>query len=226
MNAQASWALGLGLLFAVVDWAAVIRANKRVEYVFKPAALLAIIAGALLLVDRTGWHWVALWFVPALGASLLGDVFLMLRDDRWFLPGLVAFLMAQICYIIGFNETVPPATSLWLLVPVAVLDWLVLSRVVRGTRDSGAPEMDVPVILYGLVLSLTLFSGWATWFRPGWSDPARLLASAGTTLFFASDLMLAWDRFVRQSRVLQVAVIITYHLAQLALAVVIGLAPR
>jgi hypothetical protein len=77
-------------------------------------------------------------------------------------------------------------------------------------------------VAYGVMLSLTLFSGWATWFRPDWSTSARTLVSAGTTLFFCSDLMLAWDRFVHRSRVLQVAVIVTYHLAQLALALVVG----
>ena len=34
--------------------------------------------------------------------------------------------------------------------------------------------------------------------------------------------MLAWNKFVRPSRLLHVAVIVTYHLGQLALALTVG----
>jgi len=214
-------ALGLGLILAVVDWIAVAGEIKRLEWVFKPATLVAILIGAGLLIGHTGPRRLGLWFLPALGFSLLGDILLMLPGDRWFAPGLGAFLVAQLCYIVGLNETLPPASSLWLLALVAVIDLIVLPPVVRGARASGAAALQLPVVIYGVVLSLTLVSGWATWFRPTWPLVGRLTVSAGTTLFFASDLMLAWNKFVRQSRALEVGVIVTYHLAQIALALTI-----
>jgi uncharacterized membrane protein YhhN len=216
-------ALGIGLLLAMADWVAVIRRSKRLEYLCKPAALIAMIIGAWLLMRHTGARYLASWFVPALIFSLLGDVFLMLPGDRWFPLGLGAFLVAQLCYIIGLNPTLPPTAALWLLVPVVVADLIVLPPVVRGARASGAAALQVPVVAYGVILSLTLLSGWATWFRPDWPSVGRLAVSAGTTLFFASDLMLAWNKFVRRSRTLEIGVIVTYHLAQIALALTIWL---
>ena len=214
--------LGLGLILAVVDWIAVIRESRRLEYAAKPATLVAIIAGAWLLALQTGGDRLAWWFVSALAFSLLGDILLMLPGDRWFALGLGAFLIAQICYVTGLTPTLPPVGSLWLIIVIAALDLFVLPKIVCGVRDCGAPELRAPVVVYGIMLSLTLFSGWATWFRPSWSNGARLLASAGVALFFSSDLMLAWNRFVHRSRALHVAVIVAYHLAQLALALVVG----
>ncbi len=213
----------LGLVFAIVDWIAVVIEHKPLEYVAKPATLLAFIAGAGLVAMATGGGRLALWFLLALVFSLLGDVFLMLPGDRWFPLGLGAFLLAQICYVVGLTPTQPPAAALWLFVPIVALDLLVLPRVIRGASERGAPELRIPIVVYGLALSLTLFSGWATWYRPGFAADVRLLASVGTTLFFCSDLMLAWDRFVHRSKALRLAVIVTYHLAQLALALAVGI---
>ena len=216
------WMLLLGMCCAVVNWVAVARGIRRLEYIFKPATLLAFVIGAWLLGQRAGGGLLALWFVVALGFSLAGDIFLMLPDEKWFVPGLLAFLVGHLSYIIGFNPTWPPVGAIAIVAVVAVVDWIVLPKVIRGVRDSGAPKLQGPVIGYGVILSLMLVSAWATWFRPTWGSAGRLLASFGGTLFFASDLMLAWNKFVRPSKLLHVAVIVTYHLGQLALALTVG----
>jgi uncharacterized membrane protein YhhN len=215
-------AFALALVFAAVDWVAVVRRVKRLEYVYKPLTLVAVIAGAYLL--RLGPHDPRLlrWFLPALILSLAGDIFLMLPGERWFLWGLGAFLVAHLCYIAGFTPSLPPPAALWLLVPIVVLDVVVIPRIAAGAVRSGSSEMRGPIIAYGVILSLTLFAGWATWFRPGWPLAGRVTASLGATFFFLSDLMLAWDRFAARSHALHVAVIVTYHVAQLALALTVA----
>jgi uncharacterized membrane protein YhhN len=224
LDAAALWVLAAGLAVALLNWIAVWRRMKRLEYVSKPATLVAFIVAAWLLARHTGWCWVAIWFLPALVLSLVGDVLLMLPSERWFLPGILAFLLAQIAYIIGLNATLPPPGAFLLLPVLALVDWVVLRRLVGGVNASGVPELRVPVIVYAVVLSLTLFSGLATWFRITWGWQTQVAAGVGGALFFTSDLMLAWNRFVRQSRILHAAVMVTYHLAQLALVMVIGLA--
>ncbi len=214
----------LGLCCAIVNWVAVARGIRRLEYVFKPATLMAFVIGAWLLGQRVGGGRLALWFVVALVFSLAGDIFLMLPDEKWFMPGLLAFFVGHVCYIIGFNLTWPPVGTIAIVAVVAVVDWIVLPKIIRGVRDSGSPKLQAPVIGYGVILSLMLVSAWATWLRPAWGSVGRLLAGLGGTLFFASDLMLAWNKFVRPSRLLHVAVIVTYHLGQLALALTVGFA--
>ena len=48
---------------------------------------------------------------------------------------------------------------------------------------------------------------------------AVVIGIIGALLFMTSDTILAINRFVRPSRVLRVAVMVTYHLAQAALVV-------
>lgn len=220
LTTGASWALGIGIVCAVVDWVAVVRRHRHLEYVAKPATLVAFVFAASQMGGSGG---LAGWFRWALVFSLAGDVFLMFPAERWFLPGLVAFLVSHIFYIIGFNLDLPPVGMVVPLLLAALLDWVVLRRIVAGLRRSGGANLRLPVIVYGAVLSLTLVSGWTTWFRPGWTVTARIAATVGATLFYTSDLMLAWDRFVQQSRLLRVLVIVTYHLGQLGLVLVVGL---
>ncbi len=209
------WAFVPAALFAVLDWAAVIGQWKRVEYICKPATMVALIAAVLLLTRMDTAFEVA--FLLGLTFSLLGDVALMLPGDRWFLAGLVAFLLGHLGYITGFNRTPLPLTALVLLPVIGLLDVLIVRRLVEGLVAHGMDELRFPVIVYSVILSLTLASGWSTIFRPSWSTIARVVAILGGTLFFLSDLMLAWDRFIRRSQLLHVLVIITYHLAQFAL---------
>ena len=68
-----------------------------------------------------------------------------------------------------------------------------------------------------------LFSAWATLFSPAWTGAGRVAVIVGATLFFASDSMLAWNKFVVPSHRMHVAVIVTYHLAQIALAATLAL---
>ncbi len=216
--------LAMALGAAVMDWFAVAGRRKRLEYLLKPTTMVLILMGAIGFARSAGNWPFAGWFLAALALSLLGDIFLMLPGYRWFVPGLGAFLLAHLCYVAGFNiPHLPPASSGWLGIPIAVIAVWALRRVLLGVRASGSRELEGPVLIYGVVLSLTLFSGWASWWRADWTLPARLAASVGVTLFFSSDLMLAWDRFVQRSHALHVAVIVTYHLAQIFLAAVIAL---
>ena len=42
----------------------------------------------------------------------------------------------------------------------------------------------------------------------------NVLAAVGASLFFASDALIAWNRFVRPRAWVPVAIMVTYHLAQ------------
>jgi alkenylglycerophosphocholine hydrolase len=214
------WPLGLAFVAALVNWYAVARANKHLEYVFKPATLVAVILGAWLLTRGPHDEWQARFFIPGLTFSLAGDVFLMLPGERFFLPGLVSFLLAHLSYIAGLNSTLPPVApgALLLLVVIAVLGVTLFSRIQAGLRARDQTPLRLPVALYSVVISLMLFSAWATLWRADWSDSRRALVIVGASLFFISDALLAWNKFVRPFAPAQLAIIVTYQLGQLALA--------
>ena len=87
------------LAIAIIDWVAVWRGWSKMRLMSKPLTLM------LLLIWFTSigfWQGGLLWFGLALVFSLLGDIFLLW--EKFFAPGLGSFLLAQICYVIGFTQ--------------------------------------------------------------------------------------------------------------------------
>lgn len=208
--------LGLALSSALANWIAVARPNRALECIAKPSAL-----GFLLL-----WFWQkthgangSLWFSLGLAFSLVGDLFLLSR--RGFLGGLVAFFLAHACYILGFNTPLAEVSPLWSL-PIALVLALSAARLLRRIASAmvgrGERQLVLPVYLYGLIISLMLLSALMTLFRLDWSAPAALAAASGATLFYFSDLILAWDRFVTPLPRGRLWNMVLYHLGQFALA--------
>lgn len=203
---------------AAIDWFAVTRGNKRLEYIFKPAAMVGVIALTLSLTLEPHDVWQTRWFLVGFGLSLGGDVFLMLPNARLFVFGLGAFLLAHVCYIVGLNPTLPPLNAWVLLLPIALVVGAVVWQVVKSLRAGHQTALVAPVMVYGVAMGLMVFSAWATLFRPDWNGVRVLFVIVGATLFFVSDGMLSWNRFVRPFAGAQLAIMVTYHLAQMALA--------
>jgi uncharacterized membrane protein YhhN len=212
----------LALIIAVLDWIAVARKWKRIEYFAKPATMLALLAW---LGVNNGFQGSMLWFALGLLFSLGGDIFLMLPREQ-FIPGLVSFLIAHICYLIGFNSANPVynAASLILLVVVMFTGYLVYRRVALGLQASGQSKLKLPVLVYSIVISLMLFSALSTLIQPDWRIYAAVFASSGALLFFISDTTLALNKFVSPIPKARVITMVTYHLGQIL--IVLGAALR
>lgn len=219
---QATFVLGLAV--AVVDWIAVSRDLRRLEYFAKPAVMLILIAG-LLLSGKILPSAIGLLFLAGLLFSLLGDIFLMLPSDC-FIAGLLAFLAAHVLYVWAFNLeglvlTLPSAALAILVGAVAIP---ILLRIRKGLKATGRLRLWPPVAIYGVVLAATLWSTFCTALRPSWPLTAAAIVSVGGALFFASDALNAWERFVFRFRGSRVLVMVTYHLAQYALSAGVVLA--
>jgi len=211
-------ALLLGLVFAAAlgDWVAVARGWKRVERILKPATLALLFAWLLV---TTGLRGSLLWFGIGALCSLAGDTFLLF-SERWFVAGLAAFLLAHVAYIVGFNQPLPDVSLLWSLGLAIVLGLSaarLLRRIVDGLVAKNQRQLVRPVVLYGTVLTLMLLSALLTSLRTDWQATPALLVSAGAILFFGSDMLLAWDRFVTPVKNGRVLNMIAYHLGQIAL---------
>ncbi len=210
--------LAVPMTFAVGDWFAVAHHRRGLEYLCKPAVMIALLGCVWLWTEGPHDVWQARFFLPGLAFSLAGDTFLMLRRERLFLAGLVSFLLAHVCYIVGFNPALPPWPSITVLIPIAGAGTVTVRRIARGLHDRGAHTLLAPVAAYGIVISLMVFSAWATLFRPGWGARRVGLAVIGGSLFYVSDILLAWDRFVEPFHRARLLVHATYHLGQMALA--------
>ncbi|NOY98543.1 MAG: lysoplasmalogenase [Chloroflexi bacterium] len=209
--------LALTLTSAVLDWYAVYKGWKKIEYLVKPLTMVFLF---LWLVFSAGLSGALLWFGLGILLSLAGDVFLMF-SERWFIAGLAAFLLAHVGYIIGFNQPVPPFNvfGLALAVFTAILAAQLYKKIAAGLVAGGKPGLRGPVLAYTAVISLMLLSAMQTLLRLDWAPGAALAVSAGAALFMFSDVILAWNRFVapiKNGRVINMA---SYHLGQIALIV-------
>jgi len=206
VNAVAATSLAAAGLVALVDWWAVATDRRRVEYVAKPLTLVLLIGAAAAIdpADRTQ----RAWFLVALCLSLVGDVALMLPRDR-FVAGLSAFLLAHVAYVVGMVVRATSLPALAVGSAAALIAIFVLGRRIIA----GAPgPLHTPVAGYVVVISIMVAAAIGT--TEAW-------IITGALLFYVSDALIGWTRFVADIRHGRVAVMVTYHLGQAGL--VLGL---
>jgi uncharacterized membrane protein YhhN len=196
---------GIAVAAAVANWIAVGRGLARVEYVAKPLTMAALVAVGLTLEPADPTR--RAWFVAAGVCSLAGDVFLMLPRDR-FVAGLSSFLVAHLCYVAGLSRGDASAMSIGAGVVMVTAAVAVAGRpVVTAVRRDHAALL-APVLVYLVVISAMVVAAVAV---------GPVVATAGAALFYVSDTLIAWHRFVRVLPWAPVAIMVTYHLGQAGL---------
>lgn len=219
-----NWLLGLAFVLAAAEWTAEWHGKRRLEAALKPAVMLVLIAWVL---GFAGIEGKLLWFVLGLAFSLLGDVFLLLPPERFFLPGLAAFLIAHLWYVAALwafplaPESVLPAVLLAVL--ILVVGVRVFRRLRQGLIDSDKAALLLPVGVYAAAISLMLFSAGYTLTSPDWSTAEAFPVAFGGLLFYISDIINAWLRFVAPVKNGRFWVMSSYHLGQIGLAVGVAL---
>ncbi|MCA1727525.1 MAG: lysoplasmalogenase [Actinobacteria bacterium] len=224
--------VGLAVVTAAFNWWAVAREDKGAEYLLKPLTIAFLIAAAVAFRgDNDETQWVLT--IVALAFSGLGDIFLMLRRQR-FRDGLACFLVAHLAYVLAFGTLALNARSGIALAAVLGVGGALYLRLRRGMVEGDQADLAVPVALYFLAIAAMAASALLTpWRIPpmappgrvqillGYSDPwttaKSALAIAGALLFMTSDSLIGWTRFVRPVRYGPVAIIVTYHVAQVLL---------
>jgi uncharacterized membrane protein YhhN len=206
------------LVVAVTDWVAVAKGWRKIEIIAKPATMM-LLFGYLALAGGFGAT-PLICFGLGILFSLAGDVFLLFASTRWFLFGLVAFLLAQVAYILGLNIPLGEPSSLWAIgigIVLAMTTGRILRRILAGVREKGQPRLVVPIVIYGTVITLMVLSAILIIYRVDWKTSASGLVSVGAILFYSSDMILAWNKFVKPVRNGRLMNMIAYHLGQIAL---------
>ena len=202
----AAWGLlAAAAVFAVGNWIAVDRGHRRLEWVCKPATL-ALLIGVAVALDPTDGAQRA-WFLAALVLSLAGDVFLMLPKER-FVEGLAAFLLGHVAYIVGLGHEAALVPLVVGAAVVSVVTAVVGRRILASVQASDEPDLVAPVAAYMAVISAMVATAVGT---------LEAVAIAGAALFFLSDALIAWNRFVEPVPRARLAIMVTYHLGQAGL---------
>jgi len=212
----------LAIIFAGLESLALYKGIRKLEFVVKPAVMICLF---IWLYTTAGLQGATLWFGVGILFSLAGDISLLFID-RFFMLGLVNFLLGHVAYLIGFNTPLPQTTTVWsfgLAFMIGIGSVRVLRRIVGSIRAKGQKRLVVPVIIYGTVITLMLLAAMLTLFRLDWDATAALLVSFGAALFYFSDIVLAWHRFVspiKNGRMLNIGM---YHIAQIMIVTGVGM---
>ena len=78
--------------------------------------------------------------------------------------------------------------------------------------------MRIPVAIYSIVIQLRLLLAMVTMTDPAWGVGASGLVGLGAFLFYLSDIVLAWLKFVapiQNGRIINIGL---YHLGQICIA--------
>jgi uncharacterized membrane protein YhhN len=143
----------------------------------------------------------------ALVLCLIGDVALLPAVDQ-FVVGLASFLLGHIAFVVMFALR---GFDLWAMAGVAVVGCAgllgtIAAPIVRGATARG---LGVPVRGYLVVITSMCVLGWAT---------GNWLIMVGSAAFIISDSILGWGQFVTEKKWIHLAIMVTYHVAIVSLA--------
>jgi uncharacterized membrane protein YhhN len=203
-------------LVLLIDLVAVYLNNESLRFITKPL-LMPLLAIYLLLQTNSATSGLKAWIFLALFFSWVGDILLLFdeRGPNFFLFGLSAFLVAQVCYIVFFHnirmrEYIRGNALLLLLV-------IVYYSILISVLSPYLGNMKLPVRIYGVVLSFMVML--AMHAMLGKNKKAALWMMMGAILFVTSDSLLAFNKFFSSFDYAGLIIMLTYGLAQLFITV-------
>ncbi|MEO5682859.1 MAG: lysoplasmalogenase [Chitinophagaceae bacterium] len=179
--------------------------------------LLAIILFAGFMLSSIQFLPLRYYIAAALFFSWLGDVFLLpqMKGNDWFMAGLGSFLLAHAMYILFFLRVRGRQQH-----PVAYKGYLVILLIIYaiGLFVFLYPYIENlrwPVALYAITIIAMLVTAIHA-FKNNTLQAARYCIT-GAALFVVSDSLLALNKFYQVFPGANIAIMLTYGLAQVAL---------
>jgi uncharacterized membrane protein YhhN len=218
-------ALSIGCVIACVALVvAEARGMATLRITAKPVASAAFVAVGVLalraghagdLVPGRAAFARAIFAGLVLGA--IGDACLLATGKRWFLAGLIAFLLGHLAYVAGI-AMIEPADR-W----CGDAGWLAAVPVGAGLLALAGlwprlGAMRLPVIAYVATISVMVVAAIAAARGTALPDPHRGRLVVGAGAFFVSDLAVARDRFVAKTFANKLWGLPTYYAGQLLIA--------
>ena len=202
---------GLGELMTAVGLAGLLFGEWKdlpaVRAIGKPLASLGFIVAAIGFGALESSYGKVVLVGLILGA--IGDVCLLGKQKKFFIAGLVSFLLGHVAYVIAFSSL---AVSLSQALLAAAVMAAVMAFIARWVFPH-APDMRVPIGIYMVVIAAMCVvaigagAAGAPWMIP-----------VGALMFTASDIAVVRDRFVAPGFVNRLWGLPLYYAAQLIIA--------
>lgn len=176
------------LTLAVISALAFLGLRWRPFFTLRPfikAAMAVLLAVYCLQAPEIPLYFMAAGFA----LSALGDYFLDLRGNKYFLPGLIAFFAAHMAFAVYLFGNMVPLTMF------TGFEWGVSAGLIAATigfyfwlQTSLPSDMKIPVAAYSAVITIMGITALNT------SLPSMLIP-VGAVLFIASDVVLSVEKF-------------------------------
>ena len=183
--------------------------KEKLRYLFKPLTTVFVIILAFIQ-PTDGFTNYKILMIVALSFSLLGDIFLMLPNDK-FVQGLASFLIAHLFFIVAFGLDFGPFLDFSYLLPSLIYGvvflWILLPK---------TGKLKPAVFVYAFILIVFLWQASGNFFYL--ANETSLYILLGAILFVISDSILAYSKFVRNYILSPSLIHLTYWGAQTLLA--------
>lgn len=168
--------------------------NVKLRAQSKGFILLTLLGWYCCSVDQINWI-----VVVALLTSWLGDVLLIPNGVKWFTAGGISFMVSHAFFVLTYApHVVWSSIPVWVIILIAVVYLIAVIFEFRGLKPHLPKGLFYPMFLY-LMINGTMNS--FAWFQM-LSVPctATIITLIGALLFFASDSILFYVRFNKQTR--------------------------
>lgn len=162
------------------------------KYLFTPLVTISFLLIILVSINNSGVNSNRTLIFVALLMSLVADTLLMIEEVNLLKPGIVFFMLGHIFYIAAFSGGY--SFRGWNIMLIIML--IVFLKKSGGLFLKKAGDMRVPVMVYMFVISVMVFFAMST-FNNGISSRSFLL-TGGALLFVSSDMVLAFNQFIKE----------------------------
>jgi uncharacterized membrane protein YhhN len=192
-------------MVSLLDMAGILFEIPVLIQIFKPLILVSLIV--LYLFSAIS---INKFYVLALICSFLGDVFLMYKGERYFIVGLISFLVAHLIFIKIVTSKLQKTTISKII--TSIIPFLILFFGLIYFLKDNLSELLIPIIIYGLTIStfgvLAMLNYLIT------KNNKSFLMFVGAVIFISSDSILAINKFYYTTKVMEVLIMATYIVAQ------------
>jgi len=153
----------------------------------------------------------------ALFFSWVGDIFLLFQplNEKLFMLGLVAFLIAHIFYVIDYRKLrfqVKKDNKSQTFINVRIVFLVLIGIALYSTLFNHIDNLKIPIAIYTIVIIIMAIA--AVQRKGRTSDRSFLLIYFGALLFIMSDSMIAINKFIEPIIYGRVLIMLTYIFAQ------------
>lgn len=207
----------LFIAFLIIEMCADIFLESRWGlYLTKPLLMPLLIIWAKLASNRQNKVMNLLY--AGLFFSMWGDIFLMFRNEAFFIFGLGSFLIAHICYIwmfiteISLGNTVTMNQKILRFLPFSIFFGGFMAYILPSIAQQDA-NMIAPVIVYALTITIM---GYTASLRSRCASPSSYAwVLMGALAFTISDSCIAINKFIEPIPYPTLPIMTLYGIGQL-----------